>query len=176
MFFERTLTMYERFKMLLDARGIKATEVAKATGITASTFSDWKAGRYKIKADKLQRLAMYFGVSVDFFIDPNYPNPEEAAKWPAEPLDGVSPASWQEFLNMESERAELEPDYDDLMERIAEPTGDDDEEDKRVALTYLMTVAEKAKADDIFTMARILRRLSNMPVPEEPIILKGGKQ
>jgi Predicted transcriptional regulators len=44
-------------------------EVAKATQITKSTFSDWKTGRSNPKIDKLQKIAAYFGVSLEYFLE-----------------------------------------------------------------------------------------------------------
>ena len=60
--------MYEIFAKLLEERGVTAYKVSKATGIAGSTFSDWKSGRCTPKQDKLQKIADYFGVSVDFLI------------------------------------------------------------------------------------------------------------
>ena len=37
--------MYEIYCELRDARGMKDADVARETGITKSTFSDWKNGR-----------------------------------------------------------------------------------------------------------------------------------
>lgn len=34
--------MYEIYCKLRDSKGMKDSDVAKATGITKSTFSDWK--------------------------------------------------------------------------------------------------------------------------------------
>ena len=59
--------MYEKFANLLNERNISTYQVAKATGIGQSTFSDWKNGRSTPKADKLQKIADYFGVTVDYF-------------------------------------------------------------------------------------------------------------
>ena len=58
--------MYEIYCKLKDERGVKDSDVVKATGITKSTFSDWKSGRSKPKNDKLQKIADYFGVSLDY--------------------------------------------------------------------------------------------------------------
>lgn len=55
--------MYERFKKLLEKNNTKASEIAKATGIPPSTFSDWKVGRSRPKLDKIKKIADYFGVS-----------------------------------------------------------------------------------------------------------------
>ena len=60
--------MYEIFVQLLDRPGKKASDVAKATGIPSSTFSDWKKGKSSPKAEKLQKIADYFGVSVDYLM------------------------------------------------------------------------------------------------------------
>lgn len=60
--------MYEIFMQLLQDRGISTYKVAKETGISNSTFSDWKNGRSKPKQDKLEILADYFGVSVDYLL------------------------------------------------------------------------------------------------------------
>lgn len=60
--------MYDIFLKLLEERGVKAADVAKATGIPQSTFSDWKSGRSAPKADKLQKIADYFNVSPRYLL------------------------------------------------------------------------------------------------------------
>lgn len=57
--------MYEIFEALLAERGVTAYQVAKATGISTGSLSDWKNGRSSPKVEKLQKIAAYFGVSVD---------------------------------------------------------------------------------------------------------------
>lgn len=64
-------TAYERYCTMRDELGYKDSSIAKATGITKSTFSDWKAGRYTPKREKLLRIANFFGVSVDYLITGN---------------------------------------------------------------------------------------------------------
>lgn len=58
--------MYEIYCKLRDERGVKDADVVRDTGITKSTFSDWKNGRSKPKNDKLQKIADYFGVTLDY--------------------------------------------------------------------------------------------------------------
>lgn len=58
--------MYEVYCLLRDKFGVKDAAVAKATGIGRSTFADWKSGRSSPKMEKLQKIAEYFGVSVDY--------------------------------------------------------------------------------------------------------------
>ena len=60
--------MYEIFQKLLDKHGITAYKVAKDTGITTATLTNWKKGRYVPKQDKLQKIADYFGVTVEYLM------------------------------------------------------------------------------------------------------------
>lgn len=60
--------MYERFEELLKKSGLKISDVARQTGIPYSTFTDWKAGRYQPKVVKLQRIADFFGVSIEYLM------------------------------------------------------------------------------------------------------------
>lgn len=61
--------MYKNYVELRDKKGVTDYQVSKDTGITKSTFSDWKAGRSKPKADKLKLLAEYFGVDIGYFLE-----------------------------------------------------------------------------------------------------------
>lgn len=58
--------MYEIFSKLLTQHNVKASDVSKATGINQTVFSEWKKGKSNPKIDKLQKIAEYFGVSVDY--------------------------------------------------------------------------------------------------------------
>ena len=78
--------MYEVFERLCRDKGVRPSDVSKATGISAATLSSWKSGAYVPKADKLQKIAEYFGVSVEYImgvqqnVQPEgyYLNPETA--------------------------------------------------------------------------------------------------
>jgi repressor LexA len=56
---------YQNFENLLKLHQTTVYRVAKATGISATTFTDWKNGRSAPKADKLKRIAAFFGISLD---------------------------------------------------------------------------------------------------------------
>lgn len=58
--------MYEMFQKLLDERGATAYQVSKATGISTGSLTDWKKGRSSPKIENLQKIADYFGVSLDY--------------------------------------------------------------------------------------------------------------
>ena len=60
--------MYDKFEQLLQERGVTAYKVAKETGVATATLSSWKNGEYVPKVDKLQILADYFGVPVEYFL------------------------------------------------------------------------------------------------------------
>ena len=46
--------MYETFEKLLEKNKVTAYQVCKETGIKQSTISDWKAGKYTPKVDKMR--------------------------------------------------------------------------------------------------------------------------
>ena len=60
--------MYEVYQRLLDEKGLKNADVARATGISNMTLSDWKRGKTVPKADKMQKIAEYLNVSVDYLM------------------------------------------------------------------------------------------------------------
>ena len=61
--------MYKKFEALLIERKLTTYKVAKDTGISNTTFSDWKRGKSKPKLEKLMILAKYFGVPVEYFAE-----------------------------------------------------------------------------------------------------------
>ena len=76
--------MYKIFEALLAERGVTAYQVAKATGISTGSLSDWKNGRSSPKVEKLKKIADYFGVSVDYLLG------NEKQKTPATDSDGLT--------------------------------------------------------------------------------------
>jgi len=62
--------MYNVYTKLRDERGVTDYRVAKATGVSASTLSEWKEkSKHGVnpKLVTLSKLADYFGVSVTVF-------------------------------------------------------------------------------------------------------------
>lgn len=57
---------YEIYCKIRDKLGYKDSVVATGSGVTKSTFSDWKAGRYQPKDEKLQKIASFLGVSMEY--------------------------------------------------------------------------------------------------------------
>lgn len=60
--------MYEIFEELMTKRNLKFAQIARETGVTYSTFTDWKSGRCKPGPEKLQKIAEYFGVTVEYLL------------------------------------------------------------------------------------------------------------
>lgn len=58
--------MYRIFEELCTKNNVTPYKVCKETGLTTSTISNWKAGRYVPKQDKMQKIADYFGVSLEY--------------------------------------------------------------------------------------------------------------
>ena len=57
--------LYERLKA---EKGITDYKVSQDTGVPRSTLSEWGKGKYQPKADKLMKLAEYFGVTIEDFL------------------------------------------------------------------------------------------------------------
>lgn len=60
--------MYQVFEQLLQKFGVTAYKVSKETGVTQTALSNWKSGRNNPNVNTLQKLADYFGVSVDYLM------------------------------------------------------------------------------------------------------------
>ncbi|BBF41962.1 phage transcriptional regulator, Cro/CI family [Lachnospiraceae bacterium KM106-2] len=69
--------MYSIFEQLLQKFGITAYKVSKATGVTQASLSKWKSGKSTPSSETLQKIANYFGVTVDYLMTGE--EPEEKA-------------------------------------------------------------------------------------------------
>ena len=61
--------MYKVFEGLLEKYNKTPYQVAKDTGIATATFTEWKNGTYQPKIDKLIKIAKYFDVPINVFLD-----------------------------------------------------------------------------------------------------------
>lgn len=62
------MSSYENYAKLKETKGVNDFAVSKATGIAPATMSDWKNGRTEPKIDKLQKIADYFDVSLEYLM------------------------------------------------------------------------------------------------------------
>lgn len=60
--------MYEIFEQLLQKYGVTSYKVAKEAGVTQTALSNWKSGRSTPTVKTLQKIADYFGVTVDYLM------------------------------------------------------------------------------------------------------------
>jgi len=77
--------MYEIFAQLCKQHGVTPYKVSKETGVSQPTLSEWKKGTYTPKQDKLQKIADYFGVTLDYLMGNTHANeqtPPETQKAP----------------------------------------------------------------------------------------------
>lgn len=59
---------YQNFEELCKQRNIKPNKVSKETGVSTSTLTSWKQGKYTPKPDKLKLIADFFNVSLEFLM------------------------------------------------------------------------------------------------------------
>ena len=69
MFWQGGVKLYQKYAELRDKKGITDYQVSKKTGVSTSTLTNWKYGRYKPKLDKLLAIARYFDVPVEYFAE-----------------------------------------------------------------------------------------------------------
>ena len=61
--------LYKKYRLLLDKSNKTTYQVAKETGISQTAFSNWKTGRSEPGLDSLSKLAKYFNVPIEYFLD-----------------------------------------------------------------------------------------------------------
>lgn len=71
--------MYEIFEKLMNERGISAYKVSTATGVAQSTLSDWKNGKTTPKIDKMQKIAEFFEVPLEYLMTGKWNEKESAS-------------------------------------------------------------------------------------------------
>lgn len=60
---------YAKFAALCKSKNKTAYQVSNDTGVATSTLSNWKAGNYIPKIDKIKKLADYFHVTIEDFME-----------------------------------------------------------------------------------------------------------
>lgn len=60
--------MYDIFDKLIKEKGITAYKVSKETGISTVILTNWKNGKSTPKLDKLQKIAEYLNVDLEYLI------------------------------------------------------------------------------------------------------------
>lgn len=137
MFFVRiceVMKTYAVFEQLLEKRGAKIADVVRATGISFSTFADWKNGRIKQpKYERLRMIAEYFDVPVEYLLTGKMP--------PKESDSGKQYA----FSDRAAAYAEMLTRHADL-QRLVELAQDADPADVRLVTAVLERMVRNATA------------------------------
>ena len=60
---------FEKFEQLLKERNLTMYRVCKDTKIYSGAMSGWKAGRTSPTVESLAKLAKYFKVPMEYFLD-----------------------------------------------------------------------------------------------------------
>lgn len=66
--------MYERFKELCEQKGISISQACKEIGIQPSAATNWKTRGGTATVETCQKIADYFGVTVDYIMTGEIPS------------------------------------------------------------------------------------------------------
>ncbi len=127
---------YKVFAALLAQKGVTPYRVFKETGVPQSSLSEWKRGNSMPKIDKIQKLAKYFGVTVDYLLTGEMPPQKENA--PALTKKDERDIS----KKMEETLGQLEKKQDGLM-FDGEPLDDETKELLAISLRNSLELAKK---------------------------------
>ena len=105
--------MYSIFLELLALRGVTVADVSRATGISQSTFSNWKQRNNMLSANNARLVAEYFGVTVSYL----YGQPDIQSKTRTDPFDRQLLRAFRS-LNMDGKQKVIE--YADIISRMPE--------------------------------------------------------
>ncbi len=59
---------FARFEDLRDEKDLKRKDVAKDIGVVESVYSEWENGKLSIPTKRLNQLANYFEVNIDYMV------------------------------------------------------------------------------------------------------------
>lgn len=111
--------MYEIFEQLLQKHNVTSYKVAKEAGVTQTALSNWKAGKSTPTTKTLQKIADYFGVTIDYLMtgkekeeSVGYYTNEETAKLAQEMFEDEDMRSLFDMKrNMPPERFQAHMDF-----------------------------------------------------------------
>ena len=135
--------MWDRVEKLMKEKHLKISDLSRGSGVPYSTFTDWKAGRYQPKADKLIKIADFLGVSYPYLIGLT-----DEETLPSNTIE----------LNSVTDRAiqiteESMPYYEDETAEIAQEIFENKD------LHILFDAARDSKPEDLQMAADLLKRL-----------------
>ena len=93
--------MYEVFEQLLQKHGVTSYKVAKEAGVTQTALSNWKSGRSTPTTNTLQKIADYFGVTIDYL------------------MTGKDESEKKEVTLTRRDERDIKKDLDSIMEKLS---------------------------------------------------------
>lgn len=99
--------MYEVFEQLLQKHGVTSYKVAKEAGVTQTALSNWKSGRSTPTTKTLQKIADYFGVTIDYLMTGKEESEEKEPILPPRDERDISRRLEQTLADLESEQGAL---------------------------------------------------------------------
>lgn len=98
--------MYEVFENLLRENKVSSYRVSKETGVTQTALSNWKTGKSTPTAKTLQKIADYFGVTIDYLMTGKESESKE----------------WEPTLTEKDEK-DIQKELDNLLNQLDNNTG-----------------------------------------------------
>ena len=59
---------YQVYEQIIKNKGLTSAEVSRGTGLSQTTFSEWKKGKAVPKMDKMRKIADFLGVSLECLV------------------------------------------------------------------------------------------------------------
>lgn len=66
--------MYENYEKVRNEKGLKDADVSRGTGIARAVLSEWKNGKFTPRIDKIQKIAEFLDVPIDYIVTGDKPN------------------------------------------------------------------------------------------------------
>lgn len=131
--------MYEIFEQLLKEHNVTAYRVAKETGVTTATLTSWKQGKYSPKQEKLQKIADYFGVSLEYLLGVSQEKTNTDESKPYYELNEKDERDIAEELN----RLMSDLESDSSLAFMGEPMDEEDRELLRISLENTLRMSKE---------------------------------
>lgn len=164
--------MYERIDKLLNEKGITGAKMSSDLGMSRSFMTELRKGRAKsVKIETAQKIANYFGVSVEYLtkgVPANiYECPNDENPWEVELLDAFDQLDIDRQIKVVEHVQNMVAFSDDSLDETKKPLVNDDEElteyleilKNRPEIRMLFQLSKDATKEDVEKAVRIIEAL-----------------